>query len=249
MTHKTYLLLLKFFKGLRPARQKPLELPIGHYDYDSRRALPDDIGSDGLLDYEFKNNMANSLAKSYLEWGDPMVGELLARLIDIKMCSMIAYRMAVALFEVGGASLLENRPEIEDLFNLVLSVTGGRNVVDSSFEASFILPVKYRGYGHPINSRDDLGHIFQVNISCFPPDSRLIGIKSSSEPVLNILKGMRHVEDYKIWSLFELDPTLSDDLTALFSIETMGDNRMIEICHFTGNDVDSPIIYRFSRNV
>lgn len=224
------------------------EAPIGVVAKDRRRKLPADIGTRGAVDEKHKRELAFKLAKGYVEWGDPFVIQILERMVDVRMCSLIGYNLAVALFESGGASVAEQHPEILQLMNLDLTLTAGRTVIDHSFVTSFLMPVKYRGYGHPVNSRDNLGHLFQVNLCSFPVDSMYIGYKDNHDGDLNVMKGLVSEGYNNGWRIYRLDPDTTDDMTAVFTVDSLLPDRLIEICHYTGVLSESPFIYRFAKN-
>lgn len=221
-------------------------MPVGHVEPDDRRKMPSDIGRRGAVDEEFKLEMARALADGYLEWGDRIVVQVLERLLDVRLCSMITYRLAVALFDVGGAAVLERRPELERLMNMDLSVTAARNVIDHSFDTRLMMPVRYCGYGHPVNSREHLGHLFQVNMCSFSSASRIIGYRDNHDGDIEIIKGMVKEGNAGGWHLYRLDPDMSDDLTAIFTVASVLPDRLIEVCHF--KEEDTPVIYRFAKN-
>lgn len=246
---------MKFFK-------KIIDRVTGRPDYDSftvdpqmagvdpednRRDLPDDIGPDGAVDEQFKSTFAHRLAKSYLDWGDTFVPQVLERMVDIKLCSLIPYFIARRVFGPGGADIVKSRPDILDLFRLEITTTEGHNVIDHSFGASILLPVKYRGYGHPVNSREHIGHLFQVNILSFPGESHILGYRDTAEGSIEIIKGMKPVGNFGRWDLFELDLALSDDTTALFTLAPPFGDRLVEVCHFNPDKGHASIIYRFQR--
>ncbi|MCH5245357.1 MAG: hypothetical protein J1E84_02750 [Muribaculaceae bacterium] len=240
--------IVKRVQGKHPEQEVETESSI-IAPCDNRRDLPDDMGRGGAIDESYKWSIAKRLVKGYIDWDDPLVPQVLDRMLDVRLCSMITYHIARSLFASGGADIVERSPEIAELFGMETSSTEGHSLIDHSFETSFVMPVKYRGYGHPVNSREHMGHLFTVNMLCFPTDSRIIGYRDSNNGDISIVKGMRREGTHGSWKLYSLDPALSDDYTAIFTIAPPISHNIVEVCHYIPSANETFFIYRFQRKI
>lgn len=237
-------LLKKIFgRGRRRQSFAPLEVndPIPEVEeYNDA-----DIGESGAVNEAHKWSLARKLVDNYAAWRDGFVPLLLMRLLDFRICSMIGYHLAVRIFDEGGYHFLHDHAELYDLLKISDDNTMMDKVIDTGVATTAVMPVKYRGYGHPVNSAVHVGHLFLINNSSFPSDSMLLGYRDSAGGAVAPVKGLRVMGEREGWTLVQLDNTLTDDLTAIFTT-ALKPGTIVEMCHFDG-EADPTIIYRFLK--
>ena len=215
--------------------------PKGEGEYVAR-----DIGKAGAVSELHKLALAEQLVEKYDAGEEAYLPQILERRLDSRICSMIAYHLALRVFDIDGRRYLESHPGLIDLLHLDFSTTREGRPVNYGVDLSQLMPVKYRGYGHPVNSVLHHGHLFVVNILCFPTFSRTIGIRATGAERIEVVKGMEPIGRVDDLWLYALNPELTDDPNAIFTCPVES-GSLLEVVHYTGAD-DWPIIYRFERD-
>ncbi len=124
---------------------------------------------------------------------------------DFKMCSLVAYKLVRELYDPDGK--LDK--------NLIASTWGSKYDVCLPLMEAIWLPIRYLG------GNMCCGRVFAINICAFSSRDSIIGIRDAVYPyphpkgTFKILKGLKYIGDYKEWTMFKLDPSSTDDMTAM----------------------------------
>lgn len=194
-----------------------------------------------------KDALAEWIVGNYLKNSSATLAAVLERQADMRFCSLLARHFALAAFGPDGASLLPKLSEVSDALGYRLAVQPSGRLADTRSRAIVCTPVKYRGFGATLNRPDDRGHLFQINMLSFVETKPLIAINEvTNRDTTYTLKGLRETGRQGMWRIFELDPALSDDFTALLVKPDKGDVR-VEFAHLESKDSHEPhLIYRIN---
>ncbi len=193
-------------------------------------------------------NYARYIYESYTTFGGASLASLMQRQFDTRLCAMTAYYIMLDLFGSSGDAFIEKYSDVIEALNLKLRLFPSGRLGDVGTAASAVMPASYRGFGSPIYDNELAGHLFRINLSAFDSLKPLIGIQDwISDNTITIIKGMRPAGGHNQWKLFELDPALTDDYTALFVVQTKSDLQ-IEMINLSGDrsENEMEMFYRFS---
>lgn len=198
-----------------------------------------------VTDTSHKLALADRIVDNYLQSGGDLLPFAIPRMVDIRLCSFMAYRLAKDLFGPEGFDLHSSHPELAKYIGLKLSHSGGKLMTDSGLEGWVLLPVKFRGYGYPINSPMHKGNLFQINLCAFPEDGAFISISDTGSNGAVPVKGLCEIGvDSEGGKIFRIDRTLTDDMTAVFINPLLLDEQL-EVKRIL-RDGTSETIYRFA---
>lgn len=122
---------------------------------------------------------------------------------DFKMCSMVAYKLVRELYDLNSKMDKE----------LIASTWGG--FFGQPLMGPEWLPIRY------IGGNMCFGRVFAFNICAFSSKDSIIGMRDvkHTQPYypdgFRILKGLKYIGNYDEWNLFKLDPSSTDDMTAM----------------------------------
>lgn len=124
---------------------------------------------------------------------------------DFKMCSLVAYKLVRELFDTK--SSLDK--------NIIASTWGGEYFLGWPLKGPIWLPIRY------LVGDMCFGRVFAMNICAFSSKDSIIGMRDTKHNyphpgrAFRILKGLKYIGDYKEWTMFKLDPSSTDDMTAM----------------------------------
>lgn len=143
---------------------------------------------------------------------------------DFRVCSLVAYMLATELF-LPSSKRTHPIEAVEEWLN----VKDFRET--NPLTAPIYLPVRYAG---PIG----YDRIFIINRCSFLSADALIGIRNSEcgssipDSLRKIIKGLKDTGlCYNNWSIYRLDPTSTDDMTAVLALR-VEKNFSLEFAHF-----------------
>lgn len=193
-------------------------------------------------------NYARYIYESYTTFGGASLASLMQRQFDTRLCAMTAYYILLDLFGSSGDTYVEKYSDVIEALNLKLRLFPTGRLADVGVAASGIMPATYRGFGSPIYDNELAGHLFRINLIGFDTLTPLIGIQEwISDTNLIPIKGMRPAGSNNLWKLYELDPALTDDYTALFVVPSKSDLQLEMINLSDGrSENDMEMFYRFS---
>lgn len=223
--------------------------------FNRRRNAPnsdDQLYADGLLDASdpraayhigHKDALARKLLEDYRTQRTPALRFALERLLDFRLCSLIAYHMCRELFGSYGSEYLRDNDDLSAMLGMELLPMPTGRLADTGCNGSLALPVRYRGYGYPLNSPSHVGQLFQVNLCAFAEPATRLAFLDWEHGEFRPIKGLRFVNTEGRWQIYETDRSITDDMTAVFLNERNADVR-IEIAHVLP-DGSMPLIYRY----
>lgn len=194
-----------------------------------------------------KDSLAGWIVENYLRNGSTTLPQVLERMADMRLCSLMARHVCEALFSPSGQENSEKMTDVWESLGMRLVLQPSGRLADTRSHATMVTPVKYRGFGSTLNNPDARGHLFQINLLCFPEPKPLIGVLEAPEVGTAFpSKGMREVGHHGLWRIFECSMDLTDDMTALLIKPDKGVVR-VEFAYFKAvNDPDYKIIYRIN---
>lgn len=192
-----------------------------------------------------KEELARWLVATFIKSGSVSLPFVLERMLDFRFCSLTAYYLSLEIFSSYGVTFVgESIPVINALGLTPEKMPSGR-VSDVGQTTSLAMPAKYRGYGNPINSPESRGHLFQINMCSFAEKNAVIGYQDWNGASIVTFKGMKPCGTSGAWKLFELDPSRTDDMTAVFLCNSQS-NLQIELAHFVEGEEKPRMFYRYS---
>lgn len=192
-----------------------------------------------------KNELAKWLIATYVQNGSVSLPFMLERNLDVRLCSLTAYCLALEFFSSYGLTFASESLPLVKAVGLQLETMASGRVADVGQTGTFVLPAKYRGYGNALNQPANRGHLFQLNLCSFAEKNPIIGYQDwQGSPILPV-KGMKPCGTSGSWKLFELDRAATDDMTAIFICPTRGDVQ-VELAHFLAGQDNPLMFYRFS---
>lgn len=196
-----------------------------------------------------KDALAGWIVENYLRNGSTTLPQVLERMADLRLCSLISRHLCEALFNAQGADNSEKMEEVWEALGMRLVLQPSGRLADTRSRATMVAPAKYRGFGSTLNNPDARGHLFQINLLCFPQERPVIGIYESPETASTFpAKGMREIGHHGLWRLFECSMDLTDDMTALLIKPDKGDVCM-EFAIFDSKEADNyKIFYRVNTS-
>ena len=192
-----------------------------------------------------KDELARWLVATLVKSGSVSLPFMLERMLDVRICSLVAYYLATELFSSYGATFAAENEAIVRALGLQAEVMPSGRIADVGQTTSLIMPAKYRGYGNPMNSPESRGHLFQINMCSFSEKNPVIGYQDWLGSPIIPFKGMTACGTSGAWKLFELDLTKTDDMTAVFLCPSKG-NIQIELAHFKADEEMPRMFYRQS---
>ncbi|MBD5308666.1 MAG: hypothetical protein K2J18_02095 [Paramuribaculum sp.] len=192
-----------------------------------------------------KDELARWLVATLVKSGSVSLPFMLERMLDVRICSMVAYYLATELFSSYGATFAVENEAVVKALGLHVEIMPSGRIADIGQTASPIMPAKYRGYGNPMNSPESRGHLFQVNMCSFAEKNPVIGYQDWLGSPIIPFKGMTPCGSSGAWKLFELDQMKTDDMTAVFLCPSKG-NIQIELSHFKSDEDTPRMFYRQS---
>lgn len=194
-----------------------------------------------------KDKLAGWIVGNYLRNGSATLRSVLERKADVRSCSLICRHMAEAIFSSYGPDIFENiKAEVEAMGYHLEAQRSGR-LADTRSLASTVTPVKYKGFGSTLCYPSYRGHLFQINMLSFVEKKPIVGIlETTSSNPSEIIKGGKEVATRGPWRLIQLNPELSDDMTALI-VKPEKEDIKVEFAYFSSvNDIDFKMIYRIN---
>lgn len=194
-----------------------------------------------------KDALAGWIVANYLKNGSATLESVIERQADLRFCSLICLHLSLAIFSSSGADMFASLRNAGEAMGYRLVPQPSGRLADTRTNAIVAAPAKYRGFGATLNNPDARGHLFQINMLSFVRPNSLIGILEAPErDTIYPVKGLREKGSRGPWRLFELDPELSDDCTALLIKPDKGDVR-VEFAQFLSmDDLDYKIFYRIN---
>lgn len=192
-----------------------------------------------------KDILARKLVSDYISLHTPTIGFLLERMLDIRLCSLITYHLCTELFGSYGTTFLRDNPELGTILGMRLLPMPSLRLADTSGTGIFPAPVKFRGFGYPVTSPGHTGHQFQINLCAFAEPHPRLAVTDWKGGNFEPVKGLKHIGTDDKWEIFEVNPNLTDDMTAIL-IDDNRDKVQVEVCHILP-DGTMPMIYRFSN--
>lgn len=194
-----------------------------------------------------KEAFSQWIVESFFRNGSANLESALERQADLRLCSLVARHLASEIFGPTGSDIYNQIKSISEAVGYELEIQKSGRLTDTGTTANVITPAKYRGFGATLDRPDARGHIYQINMLSFPWPNPIIGIAEyTGGDTIYPTKGMREVGRRNIYRLFELDPSLSDDMTALLIKPDKGETR-IEFGFLRSiDDTELNIIYRHS---
>ncbi|MDE6303806.1 MAG: hypothetical protein K2M01_03175 [Paramuribaculum sp.] len=195
-------------------------------------------------------NYARFIYDNYRTNDGASLPSLLMRQFDMRLCSMTTYYLMLDLFGNVGDTFVEQYAEVIEALNLKLRLFPSGRLSEVGTSAAACMPASYRGFGSPIYDSSVIGHLFRINLSAFDTINPLIGIQDwTSDDNLITIKGMRPAGKHNQWKLFELDPNLTDDCTALLVVDTKTDLQLEMINLSSGrSENEMEMFYSFSTH-
>lgn len=194
-----------------------------------------------------KDALANWIVSNYLKNGSATLESVIERQADLRFCSLLCLHLAMAIFGSSGADMIDSFRNAAAVMGFRLVKQSSGRLADTRTQAIMATPAKYRGFGATLNNPEARGHLFQINMLSFVEPKTIIGILEAPERDTSYpIKGLRPVGNRGPWRLFELDPSLSDDCTALIVKPDKGDVR-VEFAQFDSvDDLDYKMFYRIN---
>lgn len=194
-----------------------------------------------------KEAFAQWIVESFFRNGSANLEAALERQADLRLCSLVSRHISSVIFGPSGNDVYEQFKAISEAVGYELEIQKSGRLADTGTSANVITPAKYRGFGATLDRPDARGHIYQVNMLSFPWQKPIIGIAEyTGGDTIYPTKGMREVGRRNIYRLFELDPELSDDMTALLIKPDRGDTR-VEFAYLRSiDDTELNVVYRHS---
>ncbi len=194
-----------------------------------------------------KDKLAGWIVANYLRNGSATLSSVLERKADFRLCSLISRHLAEAFFSSYGQDIFHNIKMEAEAMGYHLELQRSGRLADTRNLASMVTPVKYKGFGSTLGSPDDHGHLFQINRLAFVEEKPIVGIlEAPGIAQTEIVKGGKEIGTRGPWRLIQLDPALSDDMTALLVKPDKGDIK-VEFAYFASiNDTDFRMIYRIN---
>lgn len=192
-----------------------------------------------------KDELARWLVATLVKSGSVSLPFMLERMLDVRICSMVAYYLSTELFSSYGATFAAENAAIVKALGLHAELMPSGRIADVGQTCSLIMPAKYRGYGNPMNSPESRGHLFQINMCSFPEKNPVIGYQDWLGSPIIPFKGMTQCGASGAWKLFELDQSKTDDMTAVFLCPSKG-NIQVELAHFKADEETPRMFYRQS---
>lgn len=195
-----------------------------------------------------KEAFAQWIVESFFKNGSANLEAALERQADLRLCSLVSRHLSSEIFGPSGSDIYDQIKTISEAVGYELELQKSGRLADTGTSANVITPAKYRGFGATLDRPDARGHIYQVNMLSFPWPKPIIGVAEyTGGETIYPTKGMREVGRHNIYRLFELDPSLSDDMTALLIKPDRGETR-IEFAYLRSiDDTELNIIYRHTN--
>lgn len=218
--------------------------------FDNDRSVYEPVAldiSDGRRPYHVGNKvvMADKLFHDYVSQRSPVVKFVLERMLDFRLCSLIACNLAKEYFSAYGADFVRDSRELASVLGLELLRMPTGRLADTGHHGSLALPAKYRGFGYPINSPSHVGQLFQINLCSFAESNPRLAVVDWQQGAFRVVKGLKHIGTDGRWEILEIDRSTTDDMTALLLNERKSEVE-VEIAHLQP-DGSMKIVYRFSN--
>lgn len=199
----------------------------------------------GVYHIGHKNMLARKLVEDYIKQQTPTIKFVLDRKLDMRLCSLMSYYFAREFFSSYGADFFSENREIAQVLGLELKTMSSGRLSDMGHDGSVLLPVKYRGFGYPLNSPNFIGQQFQINLCAFAEPRPRLAFLDWQQGNFEVIKGLKHIGTDGRWEIFEVDRFSTDDMTAIVMNDRRSDVR-VEVAHLLP-DGSMPLIYRFSN--